>query len=222
MTEATNVASQLESVGVPAGAESLVLRVIRRLVDGPVARELVDVQDLRVWINLGQLGAEYDELGRIVGLGGLTVRKTRHRLRIDNRDLFTWCALDTLFLPRLLGKTAEVESHCPVTGQAIRLRVSTERVETVSPPGVVVSLVSVDGCSNENRCDDGTTETASRRSLFGARGSFCSRVHFFSSRAVAQHWLSDHPEAVVVSLEEAFKIGRESCSDPLLAGGEAR
>src|SRR2546428_80182 len=53
--------------------------------------------------------AELDEEGKLVGMG-LTLRPTQHRFKIDGRDLYTWCALDTLMYPSLLGVTAQVES----------------------------------------------------------------------------------------------------------------
>jgi hypothetical protein len=40
----------------------------------------------------------YDEHGRIVG-HDLTQRPSPHRFTIDGRQLFTWCALDTLMFP---------------------------------------------------------------------------------------------------------------------------
>lgn len=49
-----------------------------------------------------QPSVEWDEAGRVVGLG-LTLRPTPHRFEVDGRTLFTWCALDTLVFPALLG-----------------------------------------------------------------------------------------------------------------------
>lgn len=40
--------------------------------------------------------AEYDDDGRILGLA-LTLRPTPHRFTVAGRQLYTWCALDTLF-----------------------------------------------------------------------------------------------------------------------------
>ena len=46
---------------------------------------------------------ETDEQGRIVG-SGLTLRPTPHSFTIDGRQLYTWCALDTLIFPAVLGQ----------------------------------------------------------------------------------------------------------------------
>ena len=44
---------------------------------------------------------EYDEAGRVVGFGGLTLKPTGHRFQLGDRTLYTWCAFDTLFLPEV-------------------------------------------------------------------------------------------------------------------------
>jgi alkylmercury lyase len=58
---------------------------------------------------------ETDEQGRIVG-SGLTLRPTPHRFALDGRQLYTWCALDTLIFPVVLGQGATVESPCHGAG----------------------------------------------------------------------------------------------------------
>jgi hypothetical protein len=40
-----------------------------------------------------------------------------------------------------MGKTAEVESTCPATGQEIRLTVTPDHIESSSPDGIVVSII---------------------------------------------------------------------------------
>lgn len=64
-----------------------------------------------------------DHDGAVVAFSGLSLRPTKHRLAVAGRQLFTWCAWDTLFLPELLDQPAEVGSTCPVTGAPVRLRV---------------------------------------------------------------------------------------------------
>ena len=89
---------------------------------------------------LGAFGLEVDAAGRIVG-AALTTRRTAHSLKVAGSQLFAWCALDTLFIPGLLGVAAEVESTCPVSGAAIRLSVTPRGVSAVSPPDVALSVV---------------------------------------------------------------------------------
>src|SRR5262249_794505 len=85
-------------------------------------------------------GVYYDEGGRVVGFWGLAVVEMPHPLRGDARELFAWCAEDTLFLPLVLETKAGVESTCPQTRTPITLTVSHEGVSDVSPRGAVMSF----------------------------------------------------------------------------------
>src|SRR6059036_1608131 len=58
-------------------------------------------------------GVFRDDEQRVVGFDGLALGETAHRFRVDSRDLYAWCAWDTLFLPELLDRVAQVESRCP-------------------------------------------------------------------------------------------------------------
>jgi len=131
--------------------------------------------------------AEYGDDGRIVGLG-LTLRPTRHRFEVEGRALFTWCALDTLMFPAILAMAARVESTCFATGEPIRLEVDASGPHEVAPSSTVVSLVVPSDASS-------------------IRTSFCNEVHFFATRRVAGRWLAGHPEASLVSVDEAYRIG---------------
>jgi alkylmercury lyase len=133
---------------------------------------------------------EFDENGDVVG-SGLTLNPTPHHFQVDGPPLFTWCALDALFFPVILQRPARVESSCPITGVKVRLRVTPEGVEDLEPAGAVVSIVipeASDAC-----CD--------------IRGAFCHQVHFFSSPDAASSWLTEQPEARILPVEDAFKLG---------------
>ncbi|MBW2244878.1 MAG: hypothetical protein JRH01_23095 [Deltaproteobacteria bacterium] len=90
--------------------------------------------------SLAAFGLERDDEGRIIG-AALTTRPTPHVVAIHKKRLFAWCALDTLFIPGLLGERAEIESTCPVSKAPIRLTVDPEGVNTVSPPEAALSIV---------------------------------------------------------------------------------
>jgi len=55
---------------------------------------------------------EYDRHGRILG-HGLTLVPTPHRFELAGQTLYTWCALDTLIFPTILGLPAQVQSPLP-------------------------------------------------------------------------------------------------------------
>src|SRR5215471_13383524 len=65
---------------------------------------------------------EYDRQGRILGWG-LTLRPTLYRFNVVGKQLYTWCALDTLFFPAVIGRPARVESRYAAAGTPIRLTV---------------------------------------------------------------------------------------------------
>ena len=94
-----------------------------------------------VFRDLATMGVEVDDQGNIVG-AALTTRQTPHRVRLKGKeDLYAWCALDTLFIPGLLGEEAEVVSTCPVSGETVRVTVAPDGVRDCSPPEAVLSVV---------------------------------------------------------------------------------
>lgn len=100
---------------------------------------------------LGELsaaGMQTDESGNVIG-AALTTRETPHRMRFAGRELYAWCALDALFIPGLLGETADVESTCPSSGDAIRLTVSPHRIEACEPPEPWLSVFLPGGSSRQ-------------------------------------------------------------------------
>jgi alkylmercury lyase len=131
---------------------------------------------------------ELDLKGRVVG-SGITLNPTPHRFIVDGQVLYTWCALDTLIFPPLLGKSARVESPCHGTGEVVRLTVIPQRGTSVEPAESVVSIVAPSDMST-------------------VRSSFCDHVHFFSSDQAATGWLTEHPDATVVPVADAFELGR--------------
>lgn len=144
----------------------------------------------------------YDDKGDVVACG-LSLLPTPHSFKICGNQLYTWCALDALMYPVALEQVAQVESHCPVTGVPVRMAATPTGVVDPSPAGVSLSMVAPPtqaGCCN-------------------VRNSFCSGVHFISSAEAAASWLSRHPEATIVSLEEAWQLGHAVMQRRLLHGG---
>jgi len=133
-----------------------------------------------------------DELQRIVGYWGLTIVPTRHRMRVAGRELYAWCAWDTLFLPALLGVSAEVHSTCRATGAPVRLTVGPDALEAPVPADLAISFVLPEA-------------SAMRRDVVA---SFCSHVHFFRSAELAGACRELPATAFVLSLGEAFEAGR--------------
>ena len=93
-----------------------------------------------VFAGLAAMGVQVDEQGNVVG-AALTVRQTAHRLQVGGKELYAWCALDTLFIPGLLGEDAEVVSTCPLSGEPVRIIVAPDGVQDFSPADAAVSIV---------------------------------------------------------------------------------
>jgi alkylmercury lyase len=177
----------------------LLLQVIRQLAHGhPITMEQVDQSIADLGMARDQAHqflrevTERDAADQIVGAMGLSLSEHPHRLSVAGVSLSAWCALDTLFLPFLLGQTVTIESPSPVTHHPIRLRVSPTRVEEVNPEAAVVSFVLMDP-SRENM--------ASVEAIWSA---FCTHVHFFATREEGEQWASARDDIVLLTVEEGF------------------
>ena len=131
------------------------------------------------------------EDGRVTSFWGLATGEMPHRFRVDGRRLFTWCAWDALFIPELIGRTAEVESRSPTSGELVRLIVDPDGVREVDPATAVVSMLS-------------PVETFDYHVI----SSFCHFVHFFPSAAEGEAWVSQHEGTLLLSVPEAHELGR--------------
>lgn len=134
---------------------------------------------------------EYDEHGNIAGKG-LTLIPTPHQFHVNHHPLFTWCAWDALYFPVLLHCSAHVISTCPVTAETIRFTATPEQICDLDPPGAMISLVipEATACSTN------------------VRGAFCCYSHSFSSPEAATSWQQAHPDALLLSVEEAYQVGK--------------
>ena len=177
---------------------ALSLALYRELARGAAAApaSLAARLDIPVADVVGRLrgwpGVYYDGGGQVVGYWGLALARTPHRLRIDGRELYAWCAWDTLFLPALLGARAEVASDCRGSGEPVRLTVDPGAVVSADPAGLLVSFLLPD--PHAVQADPITR--------------FCHYVHFFSSPEAAEPWLAEHPETFLMSLADAYEVGQ--------------
>jgi alkylmercury lyase len=181
-------------------AIKLLLRIWRALADGrPVSSEHSD----DIISELGSDAAsahrfldavcERNPAGDIVGAVGLSLDGHPYRFRVNGVNLRTWCAVDTLFLPAMLGMRAEVTSLSPLSGVHISLIIDSAGVRQSEPQGTVVSLPVVDAVD---------VDTDSAR---GIQGTFCCRAHFFASRDEGERWAGQRGGAEIVSLDEGFR-----------------
>jgi alkylmercury lyase len=128
--------------------------------------------------------------GRIQGFYGLSVTPTHHQLTINGRKLWAWCAPDTLLYPELFRASIAIETRDPETGELVRLTVSPDRIESVAPTNVVVSI----------RRPEAWDATSAGRVMATA----CHFHFFFASRESGEHWVAKHPETFLQSLAEVY------------------
>jgi len=181
--------------------QRLSLRLYRLLAEGqPVPRkvlaERLEVPDETVNRILdGWPGVFSDNEGRIVGYWGLSIPaaySSPHTLRINGRILSAWCAWDTLFLPQLVGHTADIESASPSDAGIVRLTITPQQVERVEPVGSQMSVLVPDAQEMQKNVVT----------------SFCHFVHFFPSRQAAQSWTAKHAGTFLLSIHEAHVLAR--------------
>lgn len=199
---------QLDSVAVAVAKavpdfdesqQHIALSVYRQLAEGSPASPaaiaaradvpLERVQELlRSWP-----GVFLDDDQSVIGFWGLTIHELSptHRIRLDGRELFAWCAWDTLFLPGILEARLDVQSDCPTTGETISLTVDPSGIVEISHPDAVVSFLL------PNREFDADVIQ-----------SFCHFVYFFTSVEAGQSWTAQHPGTFLLSLHDAFDLGR--------------
>jgi alkylmercury lyase len=85
----------------------------------------------------GLSDTEYDEQGAVIG-HGITLRETPHQFSVDGQRLYTWCALDTLIFPSVLGRRTQVVSPTPGSGELVQL--------SVDPNGWITALEPATRC----------------------------------------------------------------------------
>jgi alkylmercury lyase len=135
---------------------------------------------------------DLDERGRVTGFFGLGIWETPHLLRLDGRQVYGWCAWDTLYIPPVLGQSARVKSRCPTSGEPIALTVTPEGVEDVSPGGAVLSaLLPEQGFEAD------------------VIASFCNLIHFFASEETEAEWAAQHEGkgTFMLSIGDGFELG---------------
>ena len=179
--------------------QRLSLELYRLLSGGqPVARAVL-AERLQVSVEIvnrildGWPFVFLDEARRIIGYWGLSIAgayASPHQLTIDGQKLSAWCAWDTLFLPHLLGKTADVESQSPGLARVVELSVTPTGVDRVEPKDAHVSFLIPNAAGMQK--DTVTT--------------FCHFVHFFPSRTEGEAWATHHQGTFILSVEEAHAI----------------
>ena len=83
------------------------------------------------------------ETGDVVGARGLSLGETPHRLTLNGRRLYAFCAVDAVGIPAALEADARVESRCHGCRTAVVLTL-TRGIVTGAPSGVLVWAAELD------------------------------------------------------------------------------
>ena len=213
------VAANLRTIGLPPDwdveTNLLVVLIYRELakgsplslatVDGLIAEAGVEPEVGKEFINSV---SEKDDDGNVVGAIGLSQNQYAHKFRVNEVDLTTWCAWDTLFIAPALGQTASVTSQAPGSGDEIELEISPTGA-VANPPEAVVSFVLLD------------PDQIDMDSLESVYMVFCHQIHFSPSREAAIKWSADSEyEFAILTVDEAFEVGTTAFANLIEAAQE--
>jgi len=140
-----------------------------------------------------KLHGEVNIQNHVVGFLGISLIETRHKMLVDGKTIYTWCAADTFIFPRYLDFAAQVQSIDPISGEVVKLSVNGDYLEWTDPvPLYISSMDTADSCD--------------------IRNSFCNHTHFFVSEENANTWLKRNPNGKVFLLDDFISFsGRSGC-----------
>lgn len=124
----------------------------------------------------------------LVAIDGLSIRPTRHRMRLGDDELFTWCAADAIGIPAALDEHGEVVTACPHC--AAEIVVSIRSGEPQTDADLVLWLPTAS-------CSHVVTQ-------------FCPDVNLFCDREHLAAWRSEagEPEGETLDVQGAAELGR--------------
>lgn len=128
---------------------------------------------------------EFDDAGRLVGIFGLSLAPSKHRMELSGKTFFTWCAWDAVGIPAALGESATVTDECGHCGRELLLEVQNGR-----PPDLPI-VVSWQPAPCES-----------------VKEQFCPTVNFFCNRHHLTNWApAGYPIDAFLTLEQAAEEG---------------
>jgi hypothetical protein len=133
-----------------------------------------------------------DEDGDVVVAYPFSARPRGHRVTIDEgATVEAMCAIDALGIVAMLDLPVEIDSHDPLTGKEIRLRVGPGEEAGWEPESAVVLAGS--GCVSGP-----------------SYGGCCDVLNFFETTETAERYLREHNNVagMPISIPEAIETGR--------------
>jgi hypothetical protein len=133
-----------------------------------------------------------DDDGAVLVAYPFSARPRGHRVTIDERlTVEAMCAIDALGIAPMLNQPVEINSHDPLTGHEIWLRVSPGEGAWWEPETAVVLA-------------------GSSRASGPSYGGCCDVLNFFETTETAERYLREHGlvDGVPISIPEAIETGR--------------
>ena len=146
--------------GRPVTGEQIAMRA--SLDPGEVADLLADFD------SVGRV--RFDDEGRVVGIAGLSVEPTRHRLDLPGATRWTWCALDAIGILGALQIDAAFTTRVPDSDRELTVAFT---VDGPQPTDAVIFMA-------EGYGSDSVVET------------WCPTVNMFEDAEAANAWASTH------------------------------
>jgi len=137
-------------------------------------------------------GIFYNDANEVIGFWGIAVGEMRHRMVMAGKMSYAWCAWDTLFIPELVGTTANISSLCATTEQTIKLTVTPEGIRDFDPNTRVSFLLP-----DEEKVNEDLTS------------NFCHFVYFFASPEAGKQWTAQHEGTFLLTVDEAYEVGKQ-------------
>lgn len=137
-------------------------------------------------------GAEFDDAGSVVGLGGIALAGGSHRVALGDTTLFTCCAVTAHTIPILLGRPAIVRSRDPVSERDVTLRVDAETVRGFEPTDIVATFIPLD----------------EPQKLPGLSRRFCNYVRYFEGASTAGAFDFGHRSFLLLSPPQIHEAAR--------------
>lgn len=135
--------------------------------------------------------AEVDDRGRLIGIHGLTLGRTRHSIEHAGQTHNTWCAFDAVGIPAALNISATARSDCPACRQKLAVEINAgtpaERPFVIWIPGGDCVDLRADFCAHADM--------------------YCSPDH------VARHLDATRVSGEAVTLDRAASLGRATWAD---------
>ncbi len=136
---------------------------------------------------------ERDDEGCVIGIAGLTLASTTHRLVLDGQSLHTWCAIDAVGIPAALSLDAQLTTSCAHCGAMLSVRIDRGEPPASSP---------LRGWIPPTTCNDVRADVCPLANLF------CSLEHLEKWRAGA-----GNPQGHIANLARFAELGRQAWGD---------